>query len=103
MSTALELAPRLGVMTVCLALGVARATFYRAHRPVPVRAAQRPRAASPRALSGVEQDTVMAQLHDPVYADRSPRTVFARLLNAGRYLASVTTFYRLLRAAGETR
>jgi transposase InsO family protein len=35
--------------------------------------------------------------------DRSPRTVFAMLLDAGRYLGSVSTFYRVLRAAGETR
>ena len=30
----------------------------------------------------------------------SPRTVFAMLLDAGRYLASVSTFYRLLRDLG---
>ena len=35
--------------------------------------------------------------------DLSPRTVFAMPLDAGPYLASVSTFCRLLRASGETR
>ncbi len=41
-------------------------------------------------------------LHEPAYVDQSPRTVFALLLDAGRYLASVSTFYRLLRGVEET-
>ena len=82
---------------------VARATFYRAQRPVSVQQANVPRASSPRALSVPEQDTILEWLHQPAYADLSPRTVFAMLLDAGRYLASVSTFYRLLRTTGETR
>jgi transposase InsO family protein len=42
-------------------------------------------------------------LHEPAYVDQSPRTVFALLLDAGRYLASVSTFYRLLRGVAATR
>jgi transposase InsO family protein len=33
----------------------------------------------------------------------SPRTVFAQLFDAGRYLCSVSSFYRILRADGETQ
>ena len=36
MNTAREVAPRIGIGVACLALGVARATFYRAQRPASV-------------------------------------------------------------------
>lgn len=103
MNTALEIAPQIGIVAACRGLGVARATFYRAQRPVAVPQVKVPRASSPRALSPVEQHTILEVLHEPAYVDASPRTVFALLLDAGRYLASVSTFYRLLRALGETR
>ena len=103
MNTAIEIAPLTGIAAACRALGVARATFYRAQQPVPVRRPRRPRARSPLALSASERQAILGLLHAPPYVDLSPRTVFAVLLDAGRYLASVSTFYRLLRAAGETR
>ena len=103
MNTALEVAVQVGIVAACIGLGVARATFYRAQRPVSVQPANVPRASSPRALSAREQHTILEWLHAPAYADLSPRTVFAMLLDAGRYLASVSTFYRLLRVSGETR
>ena len=53
-------------------------------------------------MIAVEQQHILALLHAPAYADKSPRTVYAMLLDAGRYLASVSTFYRLLRSVGET-
>ncbi|MGH8471798.1 MAG: IS3 family transposase, partial [Gammaproteobacteria bacterium] len=103
MNTALEIAPEIGIVAACSGLGVARATFYRAQRPVSPRQSRAPRPALPRALSVPEQHTILEVLHQPTYVDSSPRTVFAMLLDAGRYLASVSTFYRLLRASGETR
>ncbi len=103
MSTALEIAPVVGIAAACLALGVARATFYRVQCPPATGWVRAPRRESSRALSTAEQHTLLELLHAPAYADQSPRTVFALLLDAGRYLASVSTFYRLLRARGETR
>ena len=103
MSSALEIAPEIGIVAACSGLGVARATFYRAQRPVSVPQAKVPRASSPRALSVPEHDTILEVLHEPAYVDLSPRTVFAMLLDAGRYLASVSTFYRLLRWQNEHR
>ncbi|MGH8538871.1 MAG: IS3 family transposase [Gammaproteobacteria bacterium] len=103
MNSAMAVAPQIGIVAACLGLGVARATFYRAQRPVSVRQVNVPRASSPRALSVAEQQAILGLLHAPAYVDSSPRTVFAMLLDAGRYLASVSTFYRLLRASGETR
>jgi len=103
MNTAIQVAPLIGIGVACLAFGIARATFYRAQRPVSARRPRARRVASPRALSASERHTILEILHAPAYADLSPRTVFAMLLDAGRYLASVSTFYRLLRTAGETR
>ncbi|MGH8587447.1 MAG: hypothetical protein ACREWE_15120, partial [Gammaproteobacteria bacterium] len=51
------------------------------------RASPAPRARPrPRALSVPEQHTILEVLHEPAYVDSSPRTVFARLLDAGRRL-----------------
>jgi putative transposase len=59
MNSARELAPQIGILAACLGLGVARATFYRAQRPVSVPQANVPRASSPRALSVPEQHTIL--------------------------------------------
>jgi putative transposase len=103
MMSAIELAPIVGAAVACAALGVARATYYRGQQPTPCRPVELERTRSAWALSKVEQQDILALLHAPAYADKSPRTVYALLLDAGRYLASVSTFYRLLHGVGETR
>lgn len=102
MSTAVELAPLVGIVAACWALGVARATFYRPAQGQP-RVKTTHRSPSPWALSPLEQQHILDVLHAPAHVDQSPRTIYARLLDAGLYLASVSTFYRLLRGLGETR
>lgn len=85
------------------AWGVPRASWYRAQV---VRQEQhtvrRPRR-SPLALSVAERDDVLEVLHSPEYVDVAPRTVYAMLLDAGTYMASASTFYRILRATSGTR
>lgn len=103
MITVIELLPLVGVVAACWALGVARATYYRTQASVPSCAAPRRRPPSPWALSVLEQQHILDVLHAPAHVDKSPRTVYAMLLDAGHYLASVATFYRLLRGLGETR
>jgi putative transposase len=66
-------------------------------------AAQAPSRVHPRALSGAEQQAVLAVLHAPRFRDAAPAAVYATLLDEGVYLASERTMYRLLAAAGETR
>lgn len=101
-----ELAPVLGVRAACEALGLPQAGFYRRHRqsPSPARPAPVPQRdrAQPRALSAAERTAILAELHDERFVDLAPAEVWAILLDEGRYLGSVSTFYRLLRAAGET-
>ena len=54
----------------------------------------------PRALSPAERAAI---LHAERFADLARAEVWAILLDEGTYLGSLSTFYRLLRAAGETR
>jgi putative transposase len=46
---------------------------------------------------------VFGALHSERFVDAAPPTVYATLLDEGRYLASVSTMYRLLRTADEVR
>jgi putative transposase len=101
-----DLAPTVGVLAACRALGVARATFYR-RRPAaveggrPGRGAAGPPRPSPRALSAAERRGVLDALHSDRFCDAAPAEVYATLLDEGVYLASERTMYRLLAAEGE--
>jgi putative transposase len=99
-----ELASVIGTRSACTALGRSRATYYRRHRtsppPPPPR---RERAPQPRALSSAERAAVLGVLHDQRFVDQAPASIYANLLDEGRYLCSVPTMYRLLRAEGEVR
>ena len=103
MNAAVELAPLVGIVLACVALGVSRATYYRLQHPGAVASTPRPRAPSALALSGSERQAILDVLHAPEHLDSSPRTVYAKLLDTGRYLGSVSTIYRVLRDAGEVR
>ena len=62
-----------------------------------------PDRAQPRALSPVECQAILDALHSDRFVDLAPTEVWAILLDEGVYLGSVSTFYRLLRRAGESR
>jgi putative transposase len=99
-----ELAPVIGTRAACAALGRSRATYYRQHRQSPP--APRPpreRAVQPRALSAAERAEVLDVLHADRFVDQAPASIYATLLDDGRYLCSVPTMYRLLRAEDEVR
>ena len=81
----------------CEAIGVPRATAYR-HRLPKTSAAPRPRAASPRALSGEERKRVLDVLHGEEFADKAPAETYAELLDQGTYLCSIRTMERVLDA-----
>jgi putative transposase len=102
-----ELAAQVGVRDACQAVGAAQASYYRRHRqsppqqrPTPVPHRER---AQPRALSQAERQAILDELHSDRFVDLAPAEVWATLLDEGVYLGSISTFYRLLREAGETR
>lgn len=87
------LAPELGLKPVCSALGVPRATVYRHRQPRP-RPVARPK--PERALSSIERETVLQTLNSEQYADLAPAQVYNQLLDAGQYLCSIRSMYRIL-------
>ena len=100
MATVAQIGPRLGIGPTCAALGLPRASYYRRRRP-PRAAPARP--SSPRALSPGERSAVLAVLHEPRFVDLAPAEVYATLLDAGQYLCSERTMYRVLAAHQEVR
>ena len=99
--------PRIGTRAACAAAGVPQATWYRRHRisPPPPKAAPVPQAGrvQPRALAAAERTAILDALHTDRFADLAPAEVWAILLDEGTYLGSVSTYYRVLREAGESR
>ena len=95
----------------CAVTGTARATYYRHARaeaggPVAagaVHGPRPPRRLPPSTLSDTERAAVLTLLTDPAYADLAIPQVWARELDAGRYWCSLSTMYRIARAAGQVR
>jgi putative transposase len=101
------MAPLIGTRAACRAAGVPQATWYRRHRaspaapkPAPVPHKER---VQPRALTRAERQAILEALHSVRFADLAPDEVWAVLLDEGTYLGSVSTYYRVLREAGESR
>lgn len=94
MSAAQGLAPQVGIVPACCALGVSRATYYRHTRPQ--HGPQQPRKTPARALAPTERESVREVLYENRFVDRSPGEIVATLLDEGRYLCSERTMYRLL-------
>jgi putative transposase len=93
--------PAVSVVAACGALGVSRATLYRATCPVSPPTV-RQRAPSPRRLGGDERQAICDVMHTPEFVDQPPMEVFATLLSRGVYLASIRTIYRVLAELGES-
>lgn len=99
MSAVQQCLPTLSVMAVCLALGLARASFYRHSKPRFVGV----RKPSPRALDGVERAAVLSALNSERFCDLAPAQVYATLLDEDCYLCSERTMYRILAANAQVK
>jgi len=93
----------IGTLSLCEALEIPRASFYRQQtKSAPttlILTRQRPE----HQLSDTEQKTVLAALHEPRFMDLAPTQVYTQLLDEGTYLCSPRTMYRLLEANKEVR
>ncbi len=104
MMVTMELAAEVGVRRACQALGVPPASYYSHQSPRSVaKPAARMRPPSPRALTTDEEQEVLAVLHDERFVDRSPAHIVAALLDAGTWLCSERTMYRILTKWGEVK
>ena len=90
----------------CAAVGLTLRTYRRWHRGGTLKADARRREHRPESrvydppnrLSPDERDAVLEVANAPRFASASPHQIVAALADEGRYLASESTFYRLLRA-----
>jgi putative transposase len=92
------------VNRACKLVGRSRATHYR-HARGPVLGPRPPRAVpdNGQALTQGERDAVLTLINTERYADLSIGQIWARELDEGRYLCSMSSMYRIARAAGQTR
>lgn len=99
-SLAEQLSPHTGKKVACEALQVPRATFYRHQNAKKFRShnsnSQRP--APPLSLSNQERQAVIDVLHSDQFCDDAPHQVYAKLLDEGRYMCSIRTMYRIIKA-----
>ena len=99
-----DLAPHVGLKAACRAFGLNRGFVYRdrvRHRAIGPRRASRARSRPPLALSNSEQELLLGVLDSERFADVAPPTVYATLLDEGRYHGSIRTMYRLLAARNQ--
>ena len=94
---------QIATLSLCEALEIPRASFYRQQAQKDSTAPAVPRMRPAHALSESEQQTVLATLHEPRFVDLAPPQVYAQLLEEGLYLCSIRTMYRLLEANNEVR
>lgn len=88
----------------CRSIGTSRATWNRWRKKAASPPATFQVACSgvqPHALSAAEQDEALALCNSERFCNSAPRAIVATLLDEGKYLASVSTFYRILRAVGQ--
>lgn len=111
---ALPVLALLGVVAVCRALGIPRATWYRLRAESEGRAGieikteapaalQTSSRRSPRRLSEGEEQQILDTLHADRFVDKAPAEVYATLLDEGTYLGSIRTMYRVLARHQEVR
>jgi putative transposase len=95
-------AAQIPVTTSCTLTGISRATHYRHVNPKgPLHGPWLPRRPPPAALTPAERTAVLELLASPSYADLAIPQVWARELDEGRYWCSMSTMYRIARAAGQ--
>lgn len=87
----------------CRSISTSRATWnrWRKKATLPPATFQLVRSGvQPHALSAAERAEVLAVSNSERFCNSAPRAIVAALLDEGRYIASASTFYRILGAQG---
>lgn len=88
----------------CAEVGITARTYRRWTEEESVKSDGRPEAARPEPrnkLSEAERERILEICHQPEFASLPPSQIVPRLADQGEYLASESSFYRILRAADE--
>jgi putative transposase len=101
-ATMTELIPVVGIRGACRLTGRARASHYRDVKG-PIHGPPAPRCSPANKLSGAEVDALVALMNSRDFVDLAPAQIWAILLDAGTYVASISTMYRVLHAQGLVR
>ena len=96
-----ELAAVTSTVEACRLLGISRATRHR--RAHPKFGPRTPHPSPLNKLSETERQQILTVLRCDAYCELAPAQIWARLLDDGIYLCSISTMYRLLTIAGENR
>ncbi len=91
-----------GIASACMTLGINRAAIYRQRAPERHTMPPKPRPACAFALSPSERQDILDILDSERFVDVAPATIYATLLDEGRYHGSVRTMYRVLDSANQT-
>lgn len=83
----------------CHTIGLSVRTLERWRGPHPDDAREGPPQAPANALSPAERAVLLETVNSAAYCDLSPHQIVPRLADAGQYLASASTVYRVLREA----
>ncbi|MGQ0680034.1 MAG: IS3 family transposase [Actinomycetota bacterium] len=97
-----QVEPMVGTKRACAAVGRPRASHYRNLAPARV-SVSKPRPTPANALSLAEREEVLELLNSVRFANCSAAQVWAVTLDEGKYLCSISTMYRVLRRAGQSR
>lgn len=89
--------------SACAVLGLSPRTAQRGQEDGTVRPDQRPlrQYVPPHKLTAAERAEVLAVANSPEFGHLPPSQIVPRRADQGRYLASESTFYRVLRAEGQ--
>jgi putative transposase len=100
-------AVQVSIAAACALIGRSRATTHYRHqveRPGPVHGPHRARRPPPSTITPDERAQVLAVLNSEPYRDLAIPQVWARELDEGRrYWCSMSSMYRIARAAGQSR
>lgn len=104
MTVALRLVPETPQRAACEAFGVSRSSLRRRLAgPVSATTREHGERKNRRRIPDAERQVILAELHNDRFGDLAVPQVHAQLLDEGRYLCSVSTMYRLLRANAEVK
>lgn len=92
---------RIGQSTLCDALAIPRATYYR--HTIGVGGIQDNPKVPANKLSQNEQQHVLDLLHSERFRDNTPYEIYFTLLDEGQYYCSIRSMYCLLEQQGESQ